>query len=69
MQNGNGRKTVTISLQPRHYDFVKLVAEQSGLGISETIRELLEHCSDLRPVWRGPLLYWEEPKFRREQQQ
>lgn len=67
MANGEGRISVTVSLKQRHIDFLKLVSGQAGLGLSETLRAFIEHFSDHRPVWRGPLLTWEPPAFRQEE--
>jgi hypothetical protein len=66
MTNGEKRISLTVSLKRRHVDFLELVSQQAGLGLSETLRAFIENFSDHRPKWNGPLLTWVPPDFRRD---
>jgi hypothetical protein len=61
--DGNGRQILSASVKKQHKDVVKRVAEQAGITESELIRELIELVSNCKPIWSGPFLKFERPRF------
>ena len=67
---GELRETISISLYPNHRKVLEVWTNETGMGVSELVRFLIEEHSDCR-FSRDGLFGWVllPPKYQREEQE
>jgi hypothetical protein len=67
---GDLRETVSISLYPNHRKVLEVWTNETGMGVSELVRFLIEEHSDCR-FKRSGIFGWElkGPSFQEEQEE
>ena len=57
-------KVLSLSMDDREWSWLDARAAEIGCSRSALVRELISAMSNLRPVWTGPLLRWQFPRFK-----